>query len=461
MTSRRTAAAAVVGAALVAVVALVGVGRAPADGGTGPRPAGPTLRELGRRAGLPIGTAVDMAALEDSTDPDYRRLVASEFSTVTPEDVMKWEVLEPIRGTYDWSRADRLVAVARADGQRVRGHVLVWDRQLPSWLTGGVADGTIGTTELRQLLRRHVTDVVAHFKGAIWQWDVVNEAVSDPGQERVGYQGFWAEHLGPGYVADAFGWARGADPDALLFYNDYGIETFAAGDGSDKALFVHGMVRDLRARQVPIDGVGFQGHLGTQYGAVDSARVSQTLDRFADLGVATAFTEVDVRSPLTAGLAAGDRPEVDRALQASAAAYGALLQVCLQSRSCLSFTVWGFTDRHSWVPGWFRDPPQGLATIHDAQYRRKPAYEALRAVLLDAGSAARSSGSSGGVPSRPRTPSAALAARNKNRSAPARAASWTPTGTCTPSGVRTSPAGNESAGTPSTDSRVQDRIQSV
>lgn len=371
------------------VVATAGVLSAPpATAGYPYNPAEQSLRALGLRHDLYIGTAVDMAALDDAADPQYRRLVASEFSTVTAENVMKWESLEPTRGTYNWAPADELVDFAKRNRQLVRGHVLVWQNQLPAWLTSGVADGSIDTAELRDILRNHVTTVVRHFKGRIWQWDVVNEAVSDPWDSppTLHYKGFWAEHLGPGYVADAFRWARAADPKALLFYNDYNIEAFGSGNpADDKTQFVYDMAKQLRAAGVPIDGVGSQGHLGTQYGNYDTLQVAAALKKFAGLGLATAFTEVDVRSRLTDGVQAGDSEEINPRLQASAANYSVLLQACLADRHCLSFTVWGFTDKHSWVPGWFSDPPEGLATIYDEQYRPKRAYQEMKADLIYSG----------------------------------------------------------------------------
>ena len=110
---------------------------------------------------------------------------------------------------------------------------------------------------------------------------------------------------------------------------------------------------------MPIDGVGSQGHLGTQYGNYDAFQVADALRRFTDLGLATAFTEVDVRSQMTAGVQAGDSNEINPRLQASAVNYSVLLQACLANRHCLSFTVWGFTDKHSWVPGLVQQPAGG------------------------------------------------------------------------------------------------------
>jgi endo-1,4-beta-xylanase len=350
-------------------------------------PSQQSLRDLAARHGLYFGTAVDVSALNDSTDPQYRSLVASQFSMVTAENVMKWQVLEPTQGVYDWSQADQLVAFAQANGQRVRGHVLTWQNQLPTWLTSGVANNTISDSQLRDLLHKHITDVVTHFRGKIWQWDVVNEAVSDPWDSppQIHLKGFWAQHLGPGYIADAFRWARAADPDALLFYNDYNIEAFGNGGPSDKTTYVYNMVKDLRAQDVPIDGVGSQGHLDTQYGNYDAFQISSTLDKFASLGVATAFTEVDARSVLTPAVQANSSAEINPRLQASAENFSVLLQGCLASRHCLSFTVWGFTDKHSWVPGWFKNPPEGLATLYDTNYQPKRAYNVVRFDLALAG----------------------------------------------------------------------------
>ncbi|MEV4417873.1 endo-1,4-beta-xylanase [Catellatospora sp. NPDC049609] len=368
------------------VVALATAGAlnsVPATAGHQPDPASQSLRTLGMRHDLYIGTAVDMAALNDAADPRYRELAASEFSTVTAENVMKWESLEPTRGTYNWGPADELIAFAKQNRQRVRGHVLVWHNQLPGWLTSGVADGSISTAELRDILRNHITNVVTHFKGKIWQWDVVNEAVSDPWDNppTLHYKGFWAQHLGPDYVADAFRWARAADPKALLFYNDYNIEAFGSGDpANDKTQFVYDMAKGLRAAGVPIDGVGSQGHLGTQYGNYDTLQVAAALKKFAGLGLATAFTEVDVRSQITEAVENGDSNEINPRLQASAANYSVLLQACLADRHCLSFTVWGFTDKYSWVPNWFGN--EGLANIYDENYQPKRAYNLMKADLI-------------------------------------------------------------------------------
>jgi endo-1,4-beta-xylanase len=366
------------------------VGSAQKAGRSSAKVSDQSLRSLASRHGLYVGTAVDMTALDDPKEPRYRSLVSSQFSTVTAENVMKWEALEPRRGAYDWRAADRFVELARKNKQLVRGHVLVWQNQLPRWLTEGVASGAISNDELRTLLQKHVTEVVTHFKGKVWQWDVVNEALSDPWDKpsEIHYKGFWAERLGPGYVADAFRWARAADPGALLFYNDYNIEAFGDGGPKDKVQFLYKEVKKLLSKGVPIDGIGSQGHLSTQYGNYDALQIADTIDRFTDLGLAFAFTEVDVRSQMTAKVKADDSGEINPRLQASAASFSALLQGCLSSPHCLSFTFWGFTDKYSWIPTWdfgAGKGAEGMATLYDKDYRPKRALNTVKADLFYAG----------------------------------------------------------------------------
>jgi endo-1,4-beta-xylanase len=318
-----------------------------------PDPATATLRELAKPTKLRVGTAVDMSAL--ASDATYRGMVAEQFDSVTPENVMKWEVVQPRRGRFDFSQADELVDFAREHRQKVRGHTLVWHSQLPTWLTAG----TWTREQLRSILRRHIFTVAGHFRGRIWAWDVVNEAFNDDGTLR---DTLWLRVLGPDYIADAFRWAHQADPKATLFYNDYNIEGVNA-----KSDAVYALVHRLQAQGVPVQGVGLQAHLGTQYGFPGD--VLQNLRRFARLGLDTAMTEADVRSVVSDGFS---NPEV----QAQAQGYSMLMQSCLLVRSCVSYTVWGFTDKYQWVPGVFAG--EGNAAIFDANFRPRPAYDALR-----------------------------------------------------------------------------------
>ncbi len=327
------------------------------------------LRDLAKRLDLRVGTAVDMSALV--TDATYRDRVADEFSAVTAENVMKWESLEPARGQYNWGPADELVDFARQNGQRVHGHTLIWHNQLPGWLTQGLADGSITSGEFRDIVREHVTTVVSHFKGRIWHWDVVNEAFTD-GDNPVLRDTIFRQHMGDAYIADVLRWAHAADPKAELWLNDYAIDNV-----NPKSTAYYEFARQLLRQRVPLTGMGFQGHLDLQYpipiDAVDNLR------RFDALGLTTGFTEVDVRYFLP-----GDTYKT----AGQVGSFTTLLQACLLTDGCEMFTLWGFTDKYSWVPGFFGN--QGEATPLDESFQPKPAYRGLQQTLSLAASGAGS-----------------------------------------------------------------------
>jgi endo-1,4-beta-xylanase len=359
--SRVAIVAGLLASALVTASLLPAAGSpAPAAGASSPdRP----LRELAGRQ-LLVGTAVDHAAF--TSDATYRARVGTEFSSITAENVMKWEVVEPVRGQLDFSDADELLAAAKKNGQQVRGHTLLWHNQLPAWLTQGVSSGDIDATELRGILRKLITYEVRHFRGRIYQWDVVNEVIDDNGQLR---DTLWLQQLGPGYIADAFRWAHQADPKAKLFLNDYNVEGVSV-----KSDAYYALVKDLLAQRVPVQGFGAQGHYGVQFGFHSASGVAANLGRFEALGLETAITEVDVRMLM---------PTDTVKLQAQAQGYSVLLQGCLLAKRCRSFTVWGFTDKYSWVPGFFDG--EGAANLLDENFGAKPAYNEMQAVLALAG----------------------------------------------------------------------------
>src|SRR2546429_15864 len=356
-----------VGAAGVA--AAVGITTAAtAVSGSGIAAAADSLRALAAKTGLRIGTAVIPFDLDH---PAYQAIVASQFSVVTPGNEMKWQVVEPTQGTFDWSGADRLVAFAEQHGQLVRGHTLLWHNQLPDWLTSGVANGTISNAQLRDLLHRHIITEVSRYKGRIWQWDVANEFFTDSNPSTINPNDFWVSHLGAGIIADAFRWAHQADPHALLFYNDYNI---AGEDGTNaKSDAVFAWLQQMLDQGVPIDGVGDQGHLDTQFG-FSGPKMTQDLQRYAGLGLRVAITEADVRTFVNN--ATDQVPTDNLAVFAQPYEFGQMLKAALVVPECISFTVWGFGDADSWVPGFFTG--EGYATLYDVNLQPKPAFSALQ-----------------------------------------------------------------------------------
>jgi endo-1,4-beta-xylanase len=317
------------------------------------------LGDVGLFRGVFMGSAVDMTAL--ANEPQYRSVLDREFRSVTAEIVMKWETVEPQQGVDDFSQGDALVAHARAHHQSVYGHNLVWHNQLPGWLTTGVADGTITNADLEQILRRHIFAVAGHFRGRVRAWDVLNEVIDDDAQFRdtIFYRAF-----GKDYIEWALRWARQADPHAELVINDYNIEGLNA-----KSDAYYALAQDLKARHVPLDGIGIQGHLSLDFPFPDG--MPENVKRFARLGLQVGVTEADVRMTL---------PVTGELLARQASYFRQMLDACLSVRSCHTFTVWGFTDAHSWVPGFFTG--QGAATPFTEAYEPKPAYFALRRALL-------------------------------------------------------------------------------
>ena len=307
---------------------------------------------------------------EQLSEPPYAAALAREFNMLEPEDAMKWEVLHPAPTTFDFSQADRIVAFAISHHMKVRGHTLVWHQQNPRWLTEG------GRTpdQLARILEQHIKTVVWHYRGKVFAWDVVNEAFDEDGAGRlrsiVWYDkpGIGRADKGYAYIEDCFRWAHAADPGALLFYNDAAAE--AIDPKSDK---IYAMVRDLRQRGVPIDGVGFQMHISNLHPDIDS--ISANIGRFTALGVQVQITEMDVALPLDA-----DGKPTPEGLQLQADVYRRIASACLAHVGCTAIQTWGFTDKYSWI-GSHSKHTQGAALLFDREYRPKPAYDTLRKVL--------------------------------------------------------------------------------
>ncbi|HXZ14559.1 MAG TPA: endo-1,4-beta-xylanase [Roseiarcus sp.] len=322
------------------VLAALGGGRATAEG--------PTPGSAAAASGRYFGAALDAGALDERP---YRDLVQSQLTSVTPENAMKWGTIEPLRGQFDWAAADALVAFAKANSQKIRGHTLVWHSQLPPWLIGGA----FAPAEIKELMVAHIAAEAGRYRGSIYAWDVVNEAFADDGSWR---PSIFYDAMGPDYVAIAFAAARQADPDAKLYVNDYNVET----DGA-KMRALYGLVSKLKREGVPIDGVGLQSHF--VLGSVP-ADLSAVMRAFASLGVDVAVTELDIRIRLPASAA-----DVER----QAEEYAFVVDACRAARRCVGVTTWGLTDDRSWVPSVFAG--YGAALPFDPDGRPKPAAEAM------------------------------------------------------------------------------------
>jgi endo-1,4-beta-xylanase len=282
-----------------------------------------------------FGAAVQPAKL---TDAVYTRVLDQEFNSMTPENALEWDAVEPARGQFVFTAADRVADHARSQGAAVRGRGLVspsadhvaWVAQI------GTADGAVVA------LRNHITATMSHFRGRIATWDVVSEAFADNGAVR---PSVFANRVGPSYLEVAFRAARVADPGARLCYNDFGIEDL----GLAKTQAVYNQVRDFKARGVPIDCVGLESHFLSA--AAIPGTYLRTVAAFASLGVDVEITELDVGG---SGSAQSD-------------GYRRVVSACIAVSRCTGITVWGVRDPDSWRPGL-------TPLLFDAAGARKPAY---------------------------------------------------------------------------------------
>ncbi|MBC2907840.1 endo-1,4-beta-xylanase [Streptomyces cupreus] len=311
-----------------------------------PAQAASTLGAAAAEKGRYFGTAVAANHLGESA---YANTLNTEFNSVTPENEMKWDAVEPSRGSFSYGSADQIVNHAQSRGMKVRGHTLVWHSQLPGWV------GSLGAADLRTAMNNHITQVMTHWKGKIHSWDVVNEAFQD-GSSGARRSSPFQDKLGNGFIEEAFRTARAADPAAKLCYNDYNTDGVNA-----KSNAVYNMVRDFKARGVPIDCVGFQSHFNSASPVPSDYQAN--LQRFADLGVDVQITELDIEGSGSA----------------QATSYSNVVKACLAVTRCTGVTVWGVTDKYSWRAS-------GTPLLFDGNYNKKPAYTAVLTALGGSGS---------------------------------------------------------------------------
>lgn len=327
-----------------------------------------TLASAAQAKGRYFGTAVDALFTAATPNPTYLATLGREFGLITPGNVLKWE---PLRrngrfAAFRFAWPDSMLAYATAKGMRLRGHTLVWHNQNPAWLTDPGQTPQDPDT-LKAILLDHIATVVGHYKGKIHAWDVVNEALNDgSGTLR---STVWSQALGASYIETAFRAAHAADPDALLFYNDYSLEYPGAKQDSAFALLSR-----LKAAGVPVNGIGFQGHIQINAdggGNPGKQSLIDTFNRFAALGLRIEITELDVRVR-TPGAGSAE-------LAAQSQAYADVVAACLAVSACDAIVVWGVSDAESWIPSTF--PGWGQALLFDGSYTKKATYHAVMNAL--------------------------------------------------------------------------------
>jgi endo-1,4-beta-xylanase len=304
---------------------------------------------------------------------------------------MKPSYIAPTQNSYNWTTADNMVNAARASGINVVGHTLLWHSQNASWMTN---IGTDRNTALAAM-KKYITDVVTHFKGKIYSWDVLNEVFPDGVSNTADWTQVmrkagdsqapnpWYVAIGSDFVYEGFLAARLADPGAILYYNDYNLDTVG------KSTMVHNMVQAVNqkyAQEYPtanrklIEGIGMQSHHNT---SVTAAAIKTTLDRFKPLGVKISISELDVLGQTYQQFAAvgsgpnkhGSSTVTDAGLQTQAALYGQYMKLFLQYSDIIErVSLWGVTDNQSWRSA-------GLPLLFNPEGKAKPAYYSFAEAL--------------------------------------------------------------------------------
>lgn len=353
---RRISRSVVARARIVATICAVAVSASCGGGGGGsaspspppslPDPASaPRLKDV-LAANFPVGGAIEPSQLGVAADV---ALLQKHFSSITAENVMKPVTIGTGPGTYNFAPADQLIQFAQTNSIKVRGHTLLWHQTAPSWFFAGNPSDPGYRDLVRQRLGTYIAAVVTHFRGQVYAWDVVNEVASDTAGQTYRESSPWHVALGPDYIEYAFRAARAADPNVLLFINDYNTEH------PDKRARVLAIVQDLISKGVPIDGVGHQLHININTSATG---VDQALTAVESLGLINHVTELDVSLYSDPGSCYenGTGCQADyganvpqSVLSQQATLYRQLFNVLRSHSSVRSVSTWGISDNHTWL----------------------------------------------------------------------------------------------------------------
>lgn len=313
-----------------------------------------------------IGAAVSPQGLKR---PEEAQLIIQHFGSMTPENAMKMGPIHPREDFYFWRDADSIVAFARQHHLKLRGHTLCWHNQAPRWMfidSSLNPPDTVSKELLFKRLKEHITAVVTRYKDVIYAWDVVNEVISDNPNEYF-RNSQWYKICGEEFVEKAFIYAHEADPNALLFYNDYN-ETNPV-----KREKILRMVKGLKDKGIPIDGVGLQSHWSIH--DLSEGQVDSTLSEFAKLGLKVQITELDIKVQPGGNAARNDtartyNPEREK-LQTEQ--YEMVFRLLRKYRNVISgVTFWNVSDKYSWLDR--RGGGKAYPLLFDTAYQPKKAY---------------------------------------------------------------------------------------
>jgi endo-1,4-beta-xylanase len=302
-----------------------------------------------------LGAAVRASALTDV--PGYADALLAHFSSVTPENELKMNFVEPTQGQFDFQAADQVIDFAARHRLAIRGHVLVWGQALPDWVTDPRVPWT--PSSLLAVMQTYIETVMSRYRHQISTWDVVNEAFNANGSPT---RNIWYDVIGPSYIEDAFRIAHRVDPKAILFYNDWGLEW-----PGRKLQAVVALISRLRAEGVDVDGVGLQDHVSLE-SYPTQRQIQSSLETLAALGIRVEITEMTVSTLGFQGSAA-------QAAALQAAVYHEHATACWDVAACERFTVWGVYDGLNYLGA------DAAPLLFNTHLRPKPALAAVETAL--------------------------------------------------------------------------------
>ncbi|SHN33481.1 endo-1,4-beta-xylanase [Chitinophaga sp. CF418] len=318
---------------------------------------------------FPIGVSVSPRVLKG----EEAQLITSQFNSVTPENDMKMGVIHPRENEYNFRGADSIVAFALRNKMKIRGHTLCWHNQVPGWIFKDEKGDTVSKEVLLKRLKDHITTVVTRYKGKVYAWDVVNEVISDK-KEEFYRNSAWLRICGPEFIEKAFTWAHEADPQAVLFYNDYNEINPA------KRAKIIQMVKNLRAKGVPVQAIGLQAHWAVNEPSED--QLEETFADFAALQLPLQVTELDIsvypkeheareRKASDADTSYSSEKENNQAEQ-----YRRCFAIFRKYKTSLTgVTFWNLSDRHSWLDNFPVHGRKDYPLLFDRNFQPKKAFK--------------------------------------------------------------------------------------
>ena len=313
------------------------------------------------------------AAVNPHTIQTQEQLLSEHYNSITAENEMKFVSVHPSEELYTFDDADRLAAFARKHGMKMRGHTLVWHNQTTDWLFDNGHGGLTDKDTLYARLKAHIDTVVGRYKQDIYAWDVVNEVISDEGDTLL-RTSKWTEIAGSEFISKAFEYAHAADPDALLFYNDYNESNPAKRDK------IYTLLKTLIDQGTPIHGVGLQAHWNLYSPPLDEIRAA--IEKYASLGLQLQLTELDV------SMFAFDDKRVDlkeptaEMLELQASRYEEMFSLLREYREVItSVTFWGAADDYTWLDNFPVRGRKNWPFLFDGNHQPKPAFHRIAGAL--------------------------------------------------------------------------------